>query len=93
MDNKVWHTVVQDDPEQPGEFIIELPEDLLKEVNWVEGDILEWKMSGEQIILSKNINSKSSMLSRKFSLFKPFIFLYSLGVTPKVALDISAVNI
>ena len=55
MDNKVWHTVVQDDPEQPGEFIIELPEDLLKEVNWVEGDILEWKMSGEQIILSKMI--------------------------------------
>ena len=55
MSNKVWHTIVQDDPDQPGEFIIELPDDLLKEVQWVEGDILEWKMSGEQIILSKKI--------------------------------------
>ena len=55
MNNKVWHTVVQDEPEQAGEFIIELPDDLLKEVNWVEGDILEWKMSGEQIILSKKL--------------------------------------
>ena len=55
MDNKVWHTIVQDDPDQPGEFIIELPDDLLKQVQWVEGDTLEWKMSGEQIILSKYV--------------------------------------
>lgn len=55
MDNKVWYTVVQDDPEQPGEFIIELPEDLLSEVKWVEGDILEWKMDGGQITLSKKL--------------------------------------
>ena len=55
MGDKVWHTVVQDDPEQPGEFIIELPDDLLTEVNWVEGDILEWKMNGDQIILSKKL--------------------------------------
>jgi len=41
----------------------------------------------------EKINSKSFIWSLKFSLFNPLNFLYSLGIMPKVALEISAVNI
>ncbi len=53
MEQQIWQTVVQDDPEQPGEFIIEIPDDLLKQVQWVEGDVLEWKVEDGVILLSK----------------------------------------
>jgi hypothetical protein len=53
MEQQIWETVVQNDPEQPGEFIIELPEGLLNQVQWVEGDVLEWNVKDGVILLSK----------------------------------------
>lgn len=40
---KHWVTTVQEDPET-GDAIIEFPEDLLAEVGWKEGDVLNWKV-------------------------------------------------
>lgn len=36
-----WTTVVEEDPET-GDSIITLPEDLLSEVQWKEGDTITW---------------------------------------------------
>jgi bifunctional DNA-binding transcriptional regulator/antitoxin component of YhaV-PrlF toxin-antitoxin module len=36
-----------------GELFIQLPEDLIEELGWEEGDILDWKLKGEGIILKR----------------------------------------
>ena len=40
-----------------GEHIILLPDELLNELDWKEGDLLEWKIEGDTIILSKEVNN------------------------------------
>ena len=40
MKNKSWVLEVQED--EQGEKLIELPEDLLAEAGWKEGDVLVW---------------------------------------------------
>ena len=42
---------VQED--ENGEPFIILPEELLESLDWHEGDVLDWKVKGEGIILSK----------------------------------------
>ena len=36
-----------------GDCFIELPDELLEEVGWEEGDLLEWNIKSNGIILSK----------------------------------------
>jgi hypothetical protein len=39
--NKKWVITLEEDPET-GDLILPFPEDLLKEVGWIEGDTLKW---------------------------------------------------
>lgn len=41
-----------------GEYYITLPDELTEELGWEEGDILDWNLKGNGIILSK-INDES----------------------------------
>lgn len=36
-----------------GDLFIELPDDLIDTLGWQEGDILDWRLKGEAIILQK----------------------------------------
>ena len=36
-----------------GDLFIELPDDLIDTLGWQEGDILDWRLKGETIILQK----------------------------------------
>lgn len=36
-----------------GEYYITLPDELVEELGWEEGDILDWNLKGNGIILSK----------------------------------------
>jgi bifunctional DNA-binding transcriptional regulator/antitoxin component of YhaV-PrlF toxin-antitoxin module len=42
---------VQED--ENGESFIILPEEVLEDLGWHEGDVLDWKVKGEGFILSK----------------------------------------
>jgi bifunctional DNA-binding transcriptional regulator/antitoxin component of YhaV-PrlF toxin-antitoxin module len=42
---------VQED--ENGELYIEFPEEVIEELGWQEGDILNWDVRGEGIVLSK----------------------------------------
>lgn len=42
---------VQEDDD--GELFIVFPEEIIEELGWQEGDILNWNVKGEGIILSK----------------------------------------
>jgi bifunctional DNA-binding transcriptional regulator/antitoxin component of YhaV-PrlF toxin-antitoxin module len=42
---------VQED-EDGNQFIV-LPEEVLENLDWHEGDVLDWKLKGEGIIISK----------------------------------------
>lgn len=53
-DTKIWTTSVDQD-EETGELVILFPPDLLKEMNWKEGDNLAWVASddGESYYIRK----------------------------------------
>ncbi len=36
-----------------GELFITFPEDIVEALGWQEGDVLEWKLKGNGVILSK----------------------------------------
>jgi hypothetical protein len=36
-----------------GDLFIEFPDDLIEELGWQEGDVLNWDLKGEGIVLSK----------------------------------------
>lgn len=36
-----------------GDLFIEFPDDLIDELGWQEGDILNWDLKGEGIVLTK----------------------------------------
>jgi len=36
-----------------GNYFIELPNEMIEELSWKEGDILEWKLKGQGVVLSK----------------------------------------
>jgi bifunctional DNA-binding transcriptional regulator/antitoxin component of YhaV-PrlF toxin-antitoxin module len=42
---------VQEDKD--GELFITFPDDLAESLDWQEGDILEWKLKGNGLVLSK----------------------------------------
>lgn len=36
-----------------GDFLLEFPSELCEELGWREGDILDWRIKGSVVILSK----------------------------------------
>jgi bifunctional DNA-binding transcriptional regulator/antitoxin component of YhaV-PrlF toxin-antitoxin module len=42
---------IQED--ESGELFLQLPNELADELGWEEGDILEWKLKGTGVVLSK----------------------------------------
>lgn len=42
---------VQED--ENGELFVTFPEDIVEALGWQEGDVLEWKLKGNSVLLSK----------------------------------------
>ena len=42
---------VQED--ENGELFVTFPDDIVEDLGWQEGDVLEWKLKGNGVILSK----------------------------------------
>lgn len=57
--NKIWKLKLIDPEDGSGEALVELPNDLLAEVGWVEGELLEIEQV-ENCIVIKKPDSKSS---------------------------------
>jgi bifunctional DNA-binding transcriptional regulator/antitoxin component of YhaV-PrlF toxin-antitoxin module len=45
--------IVEIQESDQGELFIEFPDELIDELGWQEGDILNWDLKGEGIVLSK----------------------------------------
>lgn len=39
--------------DENGEVVLQLPDELIAELGWQEGDIILWKMEGNAAVLSK----------------------------------------
>ena len=50
--------ILEIEEDQNGDQYVTFPEDILEELGWLEGDLLEWNMKGEGITLTK-LNSPS----------------------------------
>lgn len=58
MMTKSWKIDIQEDPET-GDAIIEFPPDLMEQAGWKEGDVLDWKDSGNgSYILTKKVETQ-----------------------------------
>lgn len=56
MDNiKSWQLEVQEDPENPEDLMIQFPDDLLEAAGWKPGDVLNWTIEDDKIILTKKV--------------------------------------
>lgn len=62
--NKTWKLILIDPGDGSGDALVELPEELLAKVGWVEGELLEIEQVEKCIVLKKP-NSKSSYLTIK----------------------------
>lgn len=45
--------------DENGELYIIIPDDLIKELDWKEGDMLQWSIDGETVILSRKEAEKN----------------------------------
>ena len=45
--------IVEIQESDQGELFIEFPDELIDELGWQEGEILNWDLNGEGIVLSK----------------------------------------
>lgn len=52
--------IIEVQEDESGELFIELPDDLIDVLDWEEGDILDWKIKGDSVILSK-LNDSSTV--------------------------------
>lgn len=51
---KTWELIVEEDPENPEECILQFPEDFIEQVGWKEGDTLLWDLQEDgSVVLSK----------------------------------------
>lgn len=46
-----------------GDLFIVLPDDIVETLGWQEGDVLDWRLKGESIVLSNISDKISSNLS------------------------------
>ena len=58
MSNKYITTVQQYGDTE--DFFVEIPDEICKELNWQEGDIIDWKTDDQGIILSKVEDTSST---------------------------------
>jgi bifunctional DNA-binding transcriptional regulator/antitoxin component of YhaV-PrlF toxin-antitoxin module len=58
MSNKYITTVQQYGDTE--DFFVEIPDEICKELNWKEGDIIDWKTDDKGIILSKVEDTSST---------------------------------
>jgi hypothetical protein len=52
MNEKSWTVTLEEDKET-NELILPFPEDLLTEMNWKEGDVLDWNVVDGFVIITK----------------------------------------
>jgi bifunctional DNA-binding transcriptional regulator/antitoxin component of YhaV-PrlF toxin-antitoxin module len=45
--------------DENGEMFIIIPDDLIKELDWKEGDVLQWTIDGDTVILSRKEAEKN----------------------------------
>lgn len=50
---KVYKAVTQEDPDGSGDLIINLPDELLNELGWKEGDVLNVDVEDGKILVKK----------------------------------------
>ena len=53
----ICKTVIQQDP-QTGDLYVTLPEEVLKDLTWEEGDVVEWEMKSEVELTCKFIDEE-----------------------------------
>lgn len=54
-----WTITVEEDPEN-GDAILPLPQEMLDQVGWVEGDTLEWSDNKDGSWSIQKVNSETS---------------------------------
>ena len=59
--NKTWKLILIDAGDGTGDALIELPDDLLAAVGWVEGELLEIEQVEKRIALKKHDPFKNLM--------------------------------
>ncbi len=62
--NKIWEVTLVDAGDGSGDVLIELPDEILTKLGWVEGEMLEIEQV-EKCIIIKKPNSKSSCLTQR----------------------------
>ena len=45
--------ILEIEEDQNGDQFVVLPDEIMEELGWIEGDILEWNMKGDGIVLTK----------------------------------------
>jgi len=67
MKNKSWTVTLEEDPES-GDLVLPFTEEILKELGWKEGDVLEWvdNKDGSWSLVKKKIkkNKKAVVKSK-----------------------------
>jgi antitoxin component of MazEF toxin-antitoxin module len=50
--------IIEVQEDEDNNFFVELPDDVIDELGWEEGDLLNWDIHGEGIVLTK-VNDRS----------------------------------
>lgn len=53
----IYTSIVEKD--ENGELYLVIPDDLIKELDWKEGDTLNWNIEGDTVILSRKEAEKN----------------------------------
>ncbi len=65
--NKIWKLTLIDPGDGSGDALIELPEELLDEFKWVEGELLEIEQVDQCIVIKKPDAESKSLTIKKCS--------------------------
>jgi antitoxin component of MazEF toxin-antitoxin module len=59
MEQVMKYTATIETASEDGELYMILPDDLIKELDWKEGDVLQWTIDGDTVILSRKEAEKN----------------------------------
>ncbi len=45
--------IIEVEEDSSGDLFITLPDELIEELGWIEGDVLNWDVKGDGIVLTK----------------------------------------
>ena len=51
-----WTATVQEDPDDPEGCIIVFPEDMIAELEWKDGDTLDWQVQDDRTAIISKVN-------------------------------------